>query len=146
MKKIFFFLGLLLAFNVKAETIKHFEVLNGKLSLPFDSKVNNYTVYLVDGETTIKANYNLIDESNTVVVSEDNEKAIYTVYNNDVELEKYTFYKNLDEEVPVFNEVVSSPKQEKIKNLEIYVFGTCALIIIILFKIIVLGFKKKHKI
>ena len=146
MKKIFFFLGLLLAFNVKAETIKHFEVLNGKLSLPFDSKVNNYTVYLVDGETTIKANYNLIDESNTVVVSEDNEKAIYTVYNNDVELEKYTFYKNLDEEVPVFNEVVSTPKQEKIKNLEIYVFGTCALIIIILFKIIVLGFKKKHKI
>ena len=146
MKKIFFFLGLLLAFNVKAETIKHFEVLNGKLSLPFDSKVNNYTVYLVDGETTIKANYNLIDESNTVVVSEDNEKAIYTVYNNDIELEKYTFYKNLDEEVPVFNEVVSTPKQEKIKNLEIYVFGTCALIIIILFKIIVLGFKKKHKI
>ena len=119
MKKIFFFLGLLLAFNVEAETIKHFEVLNGKLSLPFDSKVNNYTVYLVDGETTIKANYNLIDESNTVVVSEDNEKAIYTVYNNDVELEKYTFYKNLDEEVPVFNEVVSTPKQEKIKNLEI---------------------------
>ena len=146
MKKIFFFLGLLLAFNVEAETIKHFEVLNGKLSLPFDSKVNNYTVYLVDGETTIKANYNLIDESNTVVVSEDNEKAIYTVYNNDIELEKYTFYKNLDEEVPVFNEVVSTPKQEKIKNLEIYVFGTCALIIIILFKIIVLGFKKKHKI
>ena len=40
MKKLFFFLLLFLSFNVNAETIKHFEVLNGKLSIPFDSKVN----------------------------------------------------------------------------------------------------------
>ena len=146
MKKIFFFLLFLIVFNVNAETIKHFEVLNGKLSIPFDSKVNNYTVYLVDGETNIKANYNLLDESNTVEVEEDNEKAIYKVFKNGEELEEYTFYKNLEEEKPVFNEYAASPKQEKIKNLEFYVFGTCAFIIIILFKIIVLGFKKKHKI
>ena len=41
-----------------------------------------------------------------------------------------------------------SPKTEEkeIKNLALYVFGTCAVIIVILFKVIVLGFKKKHKI
>lgn len=147
MKKLFFFLCLLLTFNVKAETIKHFEVLNGKLSIPFDSKVNNYTVYLIDGEDTIKANYNLIDENNTVQVKEDNEKAVYTVYQGDEQLEQYVFYKNLEEEVPVFSESINyQAKPQKIKNLEIYVFGSCALLIIILFKVIVLGFKKKHKI
>ncbi len=145
MKKIFFFLFLFFTINVHAETIKHFEVLNGKLSIPFDSKVNDYTVYLVDGETNIKANYNLIDENNEVVIKEDNEKAIYTVFSNGEEIEQYNFYKNIDEEVPVFKEVNSKSKTEKIKNLEIYVFGSCALIIILLFKIIVLGFKKKHK-
>ena len=147
MKKLFFFLLLFLSFNVNAETIKHFEVLNGKLSIPFDSKVNDYTVYLVDGETKIKANYNLIDEKNTVEIKEDNEKAIYTVFNNNEELEKYTFYKNIKEDLPVFNENISPKTEEKeIKNLALYVFGTCAIIIVILFKVIVLGFKKKHKI
>ena len=147
MKKLFFFLLFFLSFNVNAETIKHFEVLNGKLSIPFDSKVNDYTVYLVDGETKIKANYNLIDEKNTVEIKEDNEKAVYTVFNNNIELEKYTFYKNIKEEIPVFNENINSKIEEKeIKNLALYVFGTCGIIIIILFKVIVLGFKKKHKI
>ena len=147
MKKLFFFLLLFLSFNVNAETIKHFEVLNGKLSIPFDSKVNNYTVYLIDGETKIKANYNLIDEKNTVEIKEDNEKAIYTVFNNNEELEEYIFYKNIKEDIPVFKENVSPKKEiKKIKNLGLYVFGPCVLIIIILFKIIVLGFKKKHKI
>ncbi len=147
MKKLFFFLLFFLSFNVNAETIKHFEVLNGKLSIPFDSKVNDYTVYLVDGETKIKANYNLIDEKNTVEIKEDNEKAIYTVFNNNEELEKYTFYKNIKEDIPVFNENISPKTEEQeIKNLALYVFGTCAIIIIILFKVIVLGFKKKHKI
>ena len=147
MKKLFFFLLLFLNFNVNAETIKHFEVLNGKLSIPFDSKVNDYTVYLVDGETKIKANYNLIDEKNTVEIKEDNEKAIYTVFNNNEELEKYTFYKNIKEDLPVFNENISPKTEEKeIKNLALYVFGTCGIIILILFKVIVLGFKKKHKI
>ena len=147
MKKLFFFLLLFFSFNVNAETIKHFEVLNGKLSIPFDSKVNDYTVYLVEGETKIKANYNLIDEKNTVEIKEDNEKAVYTVFNNNEELEKYTFYKNIVEDVPVFKESNNSkPEVKKIKYLEFYVFGTCAFIILILFKVIVLGFKKKHKI
>lgn len=147
MKKLFFFLLLLITFNVNAETIKHFELLNGKLSIPFDSKVNYYTVYLVDGETKIKANYNLIDEDNTVLIDEDNEKAVYKVFDNNVLLEEYTFYKNMKEDTPVFNEVINpKPEEKTIKHLGLYVFGTCGLIIIILFKVIVLGFKKKHKI
>ena len=147
MKKLFFFLLLLITFNVNAETIKHFELLNGKLSIPFDSKVNYYTVYLVDGETKIKANYNLIDEDNTVLIDEDNEKAVYKVFDNNVLLEEYTFYKNMKEDTPVFNEIINpKPEEKTIKHLGLYVFGTCGLIIIILFKVIVLGFKKKHKI
>ena len=147
MKELFFFLLLLITFNVNAETIKHFELLNGKLSIPFDSKVNYYTVYLVDGETKIKANYNLIDEDNTVLIDEDNEKAVYKVFDNNVLLEEYTFYKNMKEDTPVFNEVINpKPEEKTIKHLGLYVFGTCGLIIIILFKVIVLGFKKKHKI
>ncbi len=147
MKKIFFFLLLwCLVFNIHAETIKHFELLNGKLSIPFDSKVNNYTVYLVDGETNIKANYVLVDESNEVKVKEDNEKAIYQVYDKDTLLEEYIFYKNIVEDVPVFTESNEVTEVKKIKNLAFYVFGSCALIILILFKVIVLGFRKKHRI
>ncbi len=143
MKKIFFFFGLLIiGINVQAETLKNFEVLNGKLSIPFDSKLNNYTVYLVNSDENILANYTLIDEDNEVEVIEDKDKAIYQVKKDNNVLEEYTFYKIREESSLVFNEI-PTVKQERIANLHIYVTGVCALIIIILFKIIVLGFKKK---
>ncbi len=132
--------------SVKADTMKNFEVLNGKLSIPFDPLVNYYTVYLVEGEDTIKANYSLFDSSLDVVLKEDLEKAVYEVYDGSVKKEEYTFYKNLVDDAVVFNEVsdvsdVSDVKE--IKNLPIYVISGCLVIIIILFKVIVLGFKKK---
>lgn len=127
--------------------MKHFEVLNGKLSIPFDSKVNDYTIYLIDGATKIEANYTLINDTYQVEIQEDEKKAIYVVMEKGEEIEKYTFYKDIKETTPVFQETTSkTDTQQNINpNIRIYVLGVCAIIILALFKMIVLGFKKKTK-
>ncbi len=145
MKKIFFFIWLFFIMGtVNAETMKHFEVLNGKLSIPFDSKINTYTVYLIDGESQINANYILMDDALTATIDEDREKAVYKIFNGEKEVEEYVFYKITTEETPVFNEkIIESEPPKEIPNLPYYIIGTCLIIIIILFKIIVIGFKRK---
>ncbi len=147
MKKLFFFfLFLFIGIpTIQADSLKHFEVLNGKLSIPFDPKVNTYTVYLIANATNIEANYSLMDKNNEVKIEEDNEKAIYTVYNKEGKIEEYTFYKNLEntDEIPVFQEYVANDTDQTIPYLKYYVLGGCAFIILCLFKIIVIGFKKK---
>lgn len=148
MKKIFFFFFCFFSFlswNVQAETMKHFEVLNGKLSIPFDSKVNDYTVYLIDGATKIEANYSLLKDTYQVDIQEDPEKTVYSIFEEGKVLEQYTFYKDQKESTPVFQEMssVKSPKEVRNPHLRIYVIGGCTLIILLLFKIIVLGFKKQ---
>lgn len=148
MKKIFFFFFCFFSFlswNVQAETMKHFEVLNGKLSIPFDSKVNDYTVYLIDGATNIEANYSLLKDTYQVDIQEDPEKTVYSIFEEGKVLEQYTFYKDQKESTPVFQEMssVKSPKEVRNPHLRIYVIGGCTLIILLLFKIIVLGFKKQ---
>ena len=128
---------------VYADSLKHFEVLNGKLSIPFDKTINRYTVYLAEGESTIKANYILQNEKNTVQIDENDEVAIYSVFDNDQKIEDYYFYKKLSfDETLVFKENINSQEKEEIPNLHIYVIGVCSLIILILFKVIVIGFKK----
>ena len=68
------------------------------------------------------------------------------IQNTEGTKETYTFYLEKEETTPVFNENIlnySAKKQEEIPFLPWYVGAGCLLLILLFFKIIVLGFKKK---
>mgnify|MGYP001625286874 FL=1 len=154
MKKIFFFLFLFLSFPflVLADSIKELEVVNGTISREFESTNNIYSVILEDSEDTLKLNYELKDPE-AKVVFHNNEytktgenKVEMEIQNTDGTKETYTFYLEKEETTPVFNENIlnySAKKQEEIPFLPWYVGAGCLLLILLFFKIIVLGFKKK---
>ncbi len=152
MKKFFFFFILFLfPILVSASSIKKLEVLNGTLSREFESSNNIYSITLKEGESKPIFSYELEEETSKVEevqsVMEGNMITNLEVTNDLGEKEIYTFYINkMEEETPVFKEINSNNVKEKeIPNLKYYVGIACFLIILILFKVLVLGFKKRKK-
>ena len=153
MKKFFFFCFLFFPVQVLAGSITNLEVLNGTLSREFDSNNNVYSVVLNEGENTLKLDYLLEDqealvtiEGNDYQVGEDN-VAVLNVTNSDGTKESYTFYLEKEEIQAVFEEVnlMDEPAEKKIAFLEVYVSIGCFIVILILFKVIILGFSKKKR-
>ena len=153
MKKFFFFCFLFFPVQVLAGSITNLEVLNGTLSREFDSNNNVYSVVLNDGESTLKLDYVLEDqealvtiEGNDYQVGEDN-VAVLNVTNSDGTKESYTFYLEKEETQAVFEEVnlMDEPAEKEIAFLEVYVGIGCFIVILILFKVIILGFSKKKR-
>ncbi len=146
MKKFFFFLILLLfPIVVSAGSIQNLEVKNGTLSRKFESNNNIYSVILYDGEQNPIFDYDLSNENCSVEIEDtDNITQIHVTLDNNLK-ETYTFYVEKEEDVPVFKEFSNDPKtiQAKLPHLEIYVGMVCLFVIVVLFKCIVLGFKKR---
>ena len=125
-----------------ASLIQEFEVLNGELSRKFDSNNNYYSVDLNEGEDTMEYTYKLANEQDTIEESKEKDKVILTV-SSDTEKEKYVFYINQKEAKKVMKEIKEEKEEQRIiPHLKYYVGGGCLLSILILFKIIVIGFKK----
>ena len=156
MKKIFFFLCFFFigVLYVSADSIQNLEVLNGTLSRKFESANNVYSVVLNENETSLKLNYELKDKdakvsflNNEYVQNGENVATLLVTNSNGLE-ESYTFYLEKEETTPVFNESLLTNNISEVKEipyLKYYVGLGCLLIILILFKILVIGFKKRKK-
>ena len=156
MKKIFFFLCFffICVLYVSADSIQNLEVLNGTLSRKFESANNVYSVVLNENETSLKLNYELKDKdakvsflNNEYVQNGENVATLLVTNSNGLE-ESYTFYLEKEETTPVFNESLLTNNVSEVKEipyLKYYVGLGCLLIILILFKILVIGFKKRKK-
>ncbi len=152
MKKIFFFcLFLLLPLFVHAGSIKELEVENGVLSRKFEPNNNIYSILLNEGEEEVKLNYKLEDENAKVKINNKEyqnnteNKTELVVENSDGTKETYTFFVEKETTTPVFQELPNletASIQKEIPHLIVYVVTGCTLIIILLFKCIVIGFKK----
>ena len=156
MKKIFFFLCFFffLFTEASAESIKNLEVINGTLSREFESTNNVYSVILNEDATSLEVNYELIDPEAKVTIEnkeyqENGEnKTEIKIENTDGTKESYVFYLEKEETTPVFSEVNLNQNidtQKEIPFLHFYVGGVCFLLILLFFKILILGFKKKVK-
>ena len=156
MKKIFFFLLSFFSFIpfVFADSIKNLEVVNGTLSREFESTNNVYSVILEDSADSLKVTYELNDPEAKVVfhnneyIDDGENKMEMEIENTDGTKEIYTFYLEKEETTPVFNETVltnNMSSQKEIPFLSWYVGIGCFIVIALLFKIIVLGFKKRKK-
>ena len=140
-----------LPLGVYASSIKELEVKNGVLSREFESTNNIYSVTLNEDATSLEIDYELVDEDALVEVTNNTyqsgreNKAVYKITNSDGTTEEYVFYLEKEEATPVFNESVIplESKEKEIPHLSWYVGSGCFFIILILFKIIVLGFKKR---
>jgi len=136
---------------VSAGSIRDLEVLNGELSRKFETTNNVYSVKLESNEDKLLLEYELEDKDASVLIEHDEyvegEENITTVNitNSDGTKEMYMFYLEKDESSFVFHETALGSKEEikEIPYLKVYVGVGCFLSILILFKIIVLGFKKK---
>ena len=147
MKKIFFFL-MFLPTSVFASSIKSVEVLNGKLSREFETTNNIYSVILNDDANSLMMNCET--ESGTTINIYNNEyvvggenKVIYETINAEGEKEDYVFYLEKESTTPVF--AINYEEEEKeriIPHLKWYVISGVVFINLLLFKIIVLGFKR----
>lgn len=151
MKKLFFFfLIICFPFTVSAGSMKSFELKNGKLSRNFESDNNIYSILLEEGEEKVKFDYTLEENAKVVVRGDTYQAGEENVMEMEVETEngikeKYTFYLEKEETTPVFQEYLPSSKsttQKEIPHLKLYVITGCVGMILILFKCIVLGFKK----
>lgn len=152
MKKFFFFFLLCFPIFVSAGAIQDFTVKNGELSRKFESDNNIYSVKLNENEDKFLFDYKLNDESSSVLIDgvdylegEEN-KTIIQIETSDHQKEVYTFYLEKENVSPVFQESIvnQTVTKKEIPFLKQYVIFGCAIIIIFLFKVIVLGFKKKH--
>lgn len=140
-----------LPLGVYASSIKELEVKNGVLSREFEATNNVYSVTLNEDATSLEIDYKLVDEEAIVEVSgntyqsDGENKAIYKITNSDGTTEEYVFYLEKEESTPVFHEsmIPLEPEQKEIPHLSWYVGGSCFFIILIMFKVIVLGFKKR---
>ena len=152
MKKCFFFFFFWCPFLVQAASVSSFEVLNGTLSLPFDSENNVYSILLDEDATTALVHYELNDEQASATLSHNEydplgeNKMLLTVTNADKTVETYTFYLEKEQNVvPVFqtSNVLEEQTKQEIPHLKAYVAFGCSIVILFLFKIIVLGFSKR---
>lgn len=156
MKKIFFFILLLcLPAFVSASSLKDLKVLNGILSREFEASNNIYSVILNDSEEQLKLEYELQDKEAVVKIinneyKEEQENVTkLEITNSDGSKEEYIFYLEKETTQAVFNETnlvnTANIKKQEIPYLIWYVATGCLCIILLLFKTIVLGFKKKTK-
>ena len=151
MKKIFFFLILFLPIVVNASSIKSLTVENGVLSREFESSNNYYSVMLQSDASSLEVDYELQDKDASVEVFGNTyqdggeNKAVYKITNSDGTTEEYVFYLEKEEAEPVFQEsfMPLETEQKEISYLSWYVGTGCFGVILFLFKVIVLGFKKK---
>ena len=147
MKKIFFFL-MLLPTSVFASSIKSVEVLNGTLSREFEPTNNIYSVTLNDDATSLMMNCETesgitINIYNNEYIAGEENKVIYEAVNEEGKKEEYVFYLEKDITTPVFATNYEEDEKEKIiPHLKWYVISGVVFINLLLFKIIVLGFKK----
>ena len=139
----FFLIFFLFSFSVKADSITSIEVKNGVLSPAFDPNNNLYSIDLAEGEEFLDFSYELRDENASVTRSDEEDKTVLTIQNTDKTQEEYVFYINKEETTPVFAPVTTSEKQPEIPFLIGYVSIGCLLIIALLFKILIIGFKKR---
>lgn len=146
MKRFFFFcLCFFLPSIVMANSIQNVEVKNGELSRKFEPDNNVYSIFLHPSESHAILDYQLADERSSCKVLEDQDKIVLQVESIDGQQETYTFYyEEKQESTPVFQEIKGvEPVQTKLHHLEFYVGFACFLIILCLFKLIVIGFRKK---
>lgn len=147
MKKIFFFL-MLLPTSVFASSIKSVEVLNGTLSREFEPTNNIYSVTLNDDATSLMMNCETesgitINIYNNEYIAGEENKVIYEAVNEEGKKEEYVFYLEKDITTPVFATSYEEDEKEKIiPHLKWYVISGVVFINLLLFKIIVLGFKR----
>lgn len=147
MKKIFFFL-MLLPTSVFASSIKSVEVLNGTLSREFEPTNNIYSVTLNDDATSLMMNCETesgitINIYNNEYIAGEENKVIYEAVNEEGKKEEYVFYLEKDITTPVFASNYEEDEKEKIiPHLKWYVISGVVFINLLLFKIIVLGFKR----
>ena len=146
MKKRFLFFLCFLPISVSAESILNLEVLNGNLSREFEPNNNVYSVTLNKEEDALELKYELKDKEANVESNTENDITTLSITNSDGTKETYTFYVNKEIATPVFKEYQKKEKEQKIPYLEYYVGVPCVIFILFLFKVLVLGFKKKrHK-
>lgn len=147
MKKIFFFL-MLLPTSVFASSIKSVEVLNGTLSREFEPTNNIYSVTLNDDATSLMMNCETesgitINIYNNEYIAGEENKVIYEAVDEEGKKEEYVFYLEKDITTPVFATSYEEDEKEKIiPHLKWYVISGVVFINLLLFKIIVLGFKR----
>ena len=139
---------MLLPTSVFASSIKSVEVLNGTLSREFESTNNLYSVTLNDDATSLMMNcetesgITINIYNNEYIVGEEN-KVIYEAVNEEGKKEEYVFYLEKDITTPVFATNYEEDEKEKIiPHLKWYVISGIVFINLLLFKIIVLGFKR----
>lgn len=147
MKKIFFFL-MLLPTSVFASSIKSVEVLNGTLSREFEPTNNIYSITLNDDATSLMMNCETesgitINIYNNEYIAGEENKVIYEAVDEEGKKEEYVFYLEKDITTPVFATSYEEEEKEKIiPHLKWYVISGVVFINLLLFKIIVLGFKR----
>ena len=139
---------MLLPTSVFASSIKSVEVLNGTLSREFESTNNIYSVTLNDDATSLMMNcetesgITINIYNNEYIVGEEN-KVIYEAVDEEGKKEEYVFYLEKDIATPVFATSYEEEEKEKIiPHLKWYVISGVVFINLLLFKIIVLGFKR----
>ena len=139
---------MLLPTSVFASSIKSVEVLNGTLSREFESTNNIYSVTLNDDSTSLMMNcetesgITINIYNNEYIVGEEN-KVIYEAVDEEGKKEEYVFYLEKDIATPVFATSYEEEEKEKIiPHLKWYVISGVVFINLLLFKIIVLGFKR----
>lgn len=137
---------------VNAGTIKDLNVLNGTLSRKFEFNNNIYSIVLENDATRVLFDFTLENEEDIITIENDkykeNEENIAKIklQNKEGMIEEYTFYLEKENTTPVFQNIDiynTLDIKKEIPHLEIYVGIGCLFIICILFKCIVLGFKKK---
>ena len=147
MKKVFFFL-MFLPTSVFASSIKSVEVLNGTLSREFEATNNVYSVILNDDANSLMMNCETDSDitiniyNNEYVVGGEN-KVIYETINAEGEKEDYVFYLEKESATPVFATSYEEEEEQRvIPHLKLYVISGVVFINLLLFKVIVLGFKR----
>ena len=131
-------LVLFIPFGVNASLIKDLDVLNGVLSREFQSTNNYYSVDLDKGNNELLVSYTLEDDASVDIIYEDDLAILRAT--RGLEVEDYYFYLNIKEDIPVFYE--KEDEEKIIPHLKLYVISGCVIIIIILFKVLVIGFKR----
>lgn len=142
LKKLFFLILLFFPVLVNASKISNLKVLNGTLSREFEPTNNLYSVDLNKGETHLKFDYTLEEAEDVVNMVQEDNKVLLKITSKDNSEETYVFYVNQEYSTPVFKEnKVKEGQTKEIPNLKYYVISIVFVIILILFKVIVLGFK-----
>ena len=126
-----------------ASKLQDLEILNGTLSRKFEPTNNYYSVQLDKGETFLRFNYQLENDQDKITTEQNDDQVLIKVLSNDASEETYVIYINKEETIEVFKENTPKIEEEKseIPHLKYYVGLGVLSIIILLFKILILGKK-----